>query len=87
MKFDEWECSILENGLNLGKTKVLVSDVGGAKAFSTVGSCGVCDKRVKVNSISCVSLCLRIATVSAYQLVGPGFVSRGRRVDSALNDL
>ena len=56
MKFDKWKGAIEKKGLkvNLSKTKVMVSGVGGVKVVSKVDPCGVCDKRVKRNSILCV---------------------------------
>ena len=40
--------------MNMGKTKVMVSGTEGEKEVSKVDPCGVCDKRVKANSIVCV---------------------------------
>jgi len=56
-KFDRWKSVIEEKGLkvNLNKTKVMVSGEGGVKVVSKVDPCGVCDKRVKANSILCVA--------------------------------
>ena len=56
MKFDKWKNALEKKGLkvNLGKTKVMVSGEGGVKIVSKVDPCGVCDKRVKANSILCV---------------------------------
>ena len=57
MKFDKWKNAIERKGLkvNLSKTKVMVSGEGGVKVVSKVDTCGVCDKRVKTNSILCVA--------------------------------
>ena len=56
VKFDKWKNAIEKKGLkvNLSKTKVMVSGIGGVNVVSSVDPCGVCDKRVKRNSILCV---------------------------------
>ena len=40
--------------VNMGKTKVMVCGEGGENVVSRVDPCGVCDKRVKANSVLCV---------------------------------
>ena len=56
IKFDRWKNAIEGKGMrvNMGKTKMMVSGVGGEKEVSKVDPCGVCDKRVKANSILCI---------------------------------
>ena len=56
IKFDRWKNAIESKGMkvNMGKTKVMVSGTEGEKEVSKVDPCGVCDKRVKANSILCV---------------------------------
>jgi len=39
----------------MDKTKVIVSGEGGERVISRIARCGLCDKRVKANSVySCV---------------------------------
>jgi hypothetical protein len=40
--------------VNIGKTKVMVSGEGGERVVSRIDPCGVCDKRVKANSVLCI---------------------------------
>ena len=56
MKFDRWKGAIEAKGMkvNMGKTKVMVCGEGGEIEVSRVDPCGVCDKRVKANSVLCV---------------------------------
>ena len=55
-KFDSWKGVIERKGMkvNMGKTKVLVSGEGGEKEVSKIDPCGVCDGRVKANSVICL---------------------------------
>jgi hypothetical protein len=55
VKFDKWKSAIEKKGLkvNMGKTKVMVSGEGGERVVSRIDPCGVCDKRVKANSVLC----------------------------------
>ena len=55
LKFDRWKGAIERKGLkvNMSKTKVMVSGEGGEKLVSRIDPCGVCDKRVKANSVLC----------------------------------
>ena len=55
-KFDRWKSAIEKKGLkvNMGKTKVMVSGEGGERVISRIDPCGVCDKRVKANSVLCI---------------------------------
>ena len=56
IKFDRWKSAIERKGLkvNMGKTKVMVSGEGGERVISRIDPCGVCDKRVKANSVLCI---------------------------------
>jgi hypothetical protein len=56
LKFDRWKSVIERKGLkvNMGKTKVMVSGEGGERVVSRIDPCGVCDKRVKANSVLCI---------------------------------
>jgi hypothetical protein len=56
LKFDRWKSVIERKGLkvNMGKTKVMVSGEGGERVVSGIDPCGVCDKRVKANSVLCI---------------------------------
>jgi hypothetical protein len=56
LKFDRWKSVIERKGLkvNMRKTKVMVSGEGGERVVSTIDPCGVCDKRVKANSVLCM---------------------------------
>jgi len=56
LKFDKWKGAIEAKGMkvNMGKTKVMVCGEGGESEVSRVDPCGVCDKRVKANSVLCV---------------------------------
>ena len=56
LKFDRWKSVIEKKGLkvNIGKTKVMVSGEGGDRVISRIDPCGVCDKRVKANSVLCI---------------------------------
>jgi hypothetical protein len=38
----------------MSKTKVMVSEEGGERVVSRIDPCGVCDKRVKANSVMCI---------------------------------
>ena len=42
-----------ERRVSMSKTKVMVSGEGGETVMSKVDPCGVCNKRVKANSILC----------------------------------
>jgi hypothetical protein len=55
VKFYKWKSAIEKKGLkvNMGKTKVMVSGEGGERVVSRIYPCGVCDKRVKANSVLC----------------------------------
>jgi hypothetical protein len=55
VKFDRWKRVIVRKGLktNMGKTKVTVSGEGDEKVVSRTDLCGMCDKRVKANSVLC----------------------------------
>ena len=55
-KFWKWKVSFESKGLkvNLGKTKVVVSGAESEKSLSKVDPCGICGKRVMVNSVLCV---------------------------------
>ena len=55
-KFDNWKGAIEKKGMkvNMSKTKVMVFGEGGERVVSKVDQCGVCDKRVKANSVLCV---------------------------------
>ena len=55
-KFDKWKDAMERKGMkvNMGKTKVMVSGEGGERVVSKVDPCGVCDRRVKSNSVLCV---------------------------------
>ena len=57
-KFDRWKSAIEKKGLkvNMSKTKIMVSGEEGERVVSRIDPCGVCDKRVKANSILC-TLC------------------------------
>jgi hypothetical protein len=56
LKFDRWKSVIERKGLkvNMGKTKVMVCGEGGKRMVSRIDPCGVCDKRVKANSVLCI---------------------------------
>jgi hypothetical protein len=56
LKFDRWKSVIERKGLkvNMGKTKVMVNGEGGERVVSRIDPCGVCDKRVKANSVLCI---------------------------------
>jgi hypothetical protein len=56
LKFDRWKSVIERKGLkvNMGKTKVMVSGESGERVVSRIDPCGVCDKRVKTNSVLCI---------------------------------
>ena len=56
LKFDRWRGVIEKKGMkvNMGKTKVMVSGEGGERVISSIDPCGVCDKRVKANSVLCI---------------------------------
>jgi hypothetical protein len=56
LKFDRWKSVIERKGLkvNMGKTKVMVSGEGGERVVSWIDPCGVCDKKVKANSVLCI---------------------------------
>ncbi|XP_006819864.1 uncharacterized protein LOC102808533, partial [Saccoglossus kowalevskii] len=55
-KFVKWKKAFESKGLkvNLGKTKVMVSGTEEKALVSKVDPCGMCGKRVKVNSVRCV---------------------------------
>jgi hypothetical protein len=56
LKFDRWKSVIERKGLkvNMGKTKVMVGGEGGERVVSRIDPCGLCDKRVKANSVLCI---------------------------------
>jgi hypothetical protein len=56
VKFDKWKDAIEKKGMrvNMGKTKKMVSGEEGERVVSRVDPCGVCDKRVKDNSVMCL---------------------------------
>jgi hypothetical protein len=58
LKFDRWKTVIERKGLkvNMRKTKVMVSGEGGERVVSMIDPCGVCDKRVKANSVLCIGV-------------------------------
>ena len=55
-KFDNWKKAIERKGMkvNMGKTKVMVCGEGEERVVSKIDPCGVCDKRVKANSVLCL---------------------------------
>jgi hypothetical protein len=42
----------------MGNTKVMVSGEGDERVVSRIDPCGVCDERVKANSVLCIG-CIR----------------------------
>ena len=55
-KFWKWKEAFESKGLkvNLGKAKVVVSGAEGEVTVSKIDPCGICGKRVRVNSVLCV---------------------------------
>ena len=55
-KFWKWKEAFESKRLkvNLGKTKVIVSETEGEVSVSNVDPCGICGKRVMSNSVLCV---------------------------------
>lgn len=54
-KFEKWKTAFEKKGMkvNLAKTKVMVCGLEGELTSSKIDPCGVCGKRVKINSVLC----------------------------------
>ena len=59
-RVSEWRVSLLGQGLNAGKYKIMVGSSGGKMIVnSRKWPCGVCRESVQANSIKCTVRCVK----------------------------
>ena len=60
-RFQKWRSALEGKGLkvNVGKTKMMVSETEGEIVLSKIDLCGICGKRVGSNAVCCTQQCMK----------------------------